>query len=159
MGLSIVALCSIAGKLGAGFLCDRFEPRHIFFVALVMTGSGALFSLTATDTSRIYLFAVCLGLGYGGAMVCGSTLVANYFGGGSFASVMGVLMPITTTVSSLSPFFVGMTYDIQGSYSNAFLAIALLSFTAGTLLLLFGQPPQHHSTKAEVSRRKRSNDS
>lgn len=151
MGLSIVALCSIAGKLGAGFLCDRFEPRYIFFVALLVTGSGALFSLAATDTAQIYLFAVCLGLGYGGAMVCGSTLVANYFGGGSFASIMGVLMPITTTVSSLSPFIVGMTYDIQGSYTNAFMAIALLSFMAGTLLLLFGQPPQHHATRTDSS--------
>lgn len=141
MALGGIALCSIVGKLGAGFLCDRFEPRHVWAAAMVLTAAGVLLAIGAKSSAQIYLFSIFVGAGYGASMVCFPAIVANYFGSGALASMLGVQVPIITAVASAAPFIVGLTYDAQLTYNNSFMAIAALALGAGVLLLL-ATPPQ-----------------
>jgi cyanate permease len=49
-------------------------------------------------------------------------------------------LPVSNTIATVSPFLVCMVYDVYGSYTPAFLAIAALS-ALKALLLFFAKPP------------------
>ncbi|MDD5174945.1 MAG: MFS transporter [Sterolibacterium sp.] len=141
LALGTIALTSTVSKLVAGFLCDRFEPRYVWFVAMLAIAVGVFLVIGAKSSAEVYVFAFCLGAGYGASLVCWPSMIANYFGAGNFASILGAQTPIIFTISGLTPYFVGMVYDTQGSYSIAFTAIAALALGCGILVLL-SKPPR-----------------
>lgn len=140
LALGTVAICGTIGKLGAGYLCDRVEPRHVWFACLLMEASGIALATNAHSQATIYAFAALLGAGYGGSLVCWPTIVANYFGAKSLASIMGLQFPINAAGSSLAPLLVGIVFDRMGTYSLSFFAVALLTLVAAGLILLATPP-------------------
>lgn len=141
LALGTVAMVGAVGKLCAGYLCDRMEPRYVWFAFLLMAAAGIALSISARDPLVIYAFAALLGAGYGGSLVCWPTMLANYFGAKSFASIMGMQFPLNALGSCMAPLLVGMAFDRLGGYGEAFLAIAALTLSAA-LLLLIATPPK-----------------
>jgi len=141
MSLGLLTLCSVAGRLLAGSLGDRIEPRYIWAVAMLFSMTGILMVVWATSVVQIYLYAIFLGIGYGASYICWVTMVGNYFGPNAFASTMGMQVPITIGTGALSPFLAGLVYDHQGSYTMAFIGTAALSFV-GAVVLLLAKPPK-----------------
>lgn len=140
MAIGALGLCSIIGKLGAGFLCDRFEPRYVWVVAMQLVAASIFVTVDAHSTVEIYLIGILLGLGYGAASICWASMVANYFGAASFASVMGLQLPLNGLAVGTAPFLVGLAYDAQGSYTTAFYAIAAFCLATGWLLMAAAPP-------------------
>jgi MFS family permease len=136
-----VALFSIIGKLLAGFLCDRFEPRYVWAVCMALTAGGMGLMISATSPADIYMFAIPFGGGFGGCLVCWPTIMANYFGAGSFASLMGFNLPLQTIFTSVAPLLVGVVADSRHSYTLPFIGVAAITLSMG-LLLLFATPPR-----------------
>ncbi|MFY9326967.1 MAG: MFS transporter [Georgfuchsia sp.] len=141
MSLGALAFSSIFGKLGAGLLCDRIEPRYVWLVGMLLTGMSVVIAVGATTRVEVYLLGVFLGLGYGGSQVCWSAMTANYFGAGGFASAMGIQLPVSAVFSATAPLLVGLVYDAQGTYIYAFYAIAAFCFATG-ILLFAATPPK-----------------
>jgi cyanate permease len=99
----------------------------------------------------MFLFTGLLGFGAGAALVCWHATVANYYGPAAFASILGAQMPFSNAVSAAAPFLVGLVYDLRGSYTPAFYAVA--AFAAVTaVLLLTAVPPRHCSDHARPAR-------
>ncbi|GLU37332.1 MFS transporter [Pseudomonas sp. NBRC 100443] len=153
MALGCMSLAGVVGKLGAGYACDRFEPRAVWSVALLMCAAGVLLFLDARGMAVAYLATFVVGLGGGASIVCWAALLANYYGARAFAGLMGLQMALMTPLAALSPFLAGLSFDHYGSYTPAFLAItALLVISAFALLL--ARPPRVPSDPAtEVSQR------
>lgn len=128
------------GKMCAGVLGDRIEPRLIWAVALIFMTAGNFILFHATHVVFVYLYTVLMGLGYGMSFVCMATIIGNYYGAGSFASVMGVVLTIASVVGNLVPFLAGLAYDYRGSYSSAFYTITAVCLLSG-LLISFAKPP------------------
>lgn len=145
-----VALFSIVGKLFAGFLCDRFEPRYVWAFFMVLTAAGMGLMISPTSPADIYLFAIPFGGGFGGCLVCWPTIVANYFGAGSFASLMGINLPIQTIFTSAAPLVVGVVADSRHSYTLPFIGVAAITFSMG-ILLLFATPPRSDTDRKAVT--------
>ncbi len=141
VSLGLLTLCSIAGRLLAGALGDRIEPRYIWSAGLLLCMGGILLVINAATLIEMYLYAVLLGVGYGAAYICMVTIISNYYGVNSFASIMGILIPITTVASSLAPYLTGLAYDRLGSYSTAFMITAVLCLI-GAVLIFFAAPPK-----------------
>jgi MFS family permease len=133
--LGLFAICSIAGKLCAGFLCDRIDPRYGWSVCIVMMGSAVLVATNASSAGAMYAFTGLLGFGSGAALTCWHATVANYFGPTAFASILGAQMPFSNAVAASAPFIVGLVYDAQGSYTTAFYVVAAVSILTAVLLL------------------------
>ena len=69
------------------------------------------------------------------------TVVGNYFGAQTFASIMGIFYLLLTLFSSASPFIGGVIHDMTGNYNAAFLGslvFALISIIA----ILTARPPR-----------------
>ena len=140
--MSLFAVCTIVGKLSIGFLCDRAEPRNAWTACILMMSVAILVATQAHGASAMYLFTGMLGFGSGGALTCWHATVANYFGPDAFASILGAQMPFSNAVSAAAPFFVGLVYDLHGSYTPAFFAVA--GFSAFAAFMLLGASPPTH---------------
>jgi len=146
--MSVFAVCTIVGKLSVGFMCDRLEPRNAWSACILMMSVAICVATRAHSAGAMYLFTGMLGFGSGGALTCWHATVANYFGPAAFASILGAQMPFSNAVSAAAPFLVGIVYDLHGSYTPAFFAVAGFSAFAALMLLVTsapthggGQPP------------------
>lgn len=142
LSLGLMAFFSIIGRLLAGGLGDRIEPRWIWFAALVATASGMYFLIHFAAWGRIavYLYAFFSGAGMGGAYVSLATIVGNYYGPRHFASIMGTIFPIIFLVAGVAPYAAGYTYDLRGNYGHAFYGLMALAII-GAVAILFARPP------------------
>jgi sugar phosphate permease len=137
---SVLVASTLLGKLMLGVFGDRIDPRYLWAIAVGFFGIGMLVLLDATTAFRLNVFAVCIGIGFGGGLVCMMTVLSNYFGSKAYASVIGVTLAVQTTAGALGSFIAGDLYERLGSYTYAFLGVAVLCF-AGTLLLFVIRPP------------------
>lgn len=149
--LGSLALSGALGKLAAGFLCDRFEPRLIWCWALCLAAGGVALAVVANSIALIYLFAAMIGFGYGASIVCWPAMVANYFGAGAFATTMGVQMVFKTILASMAPYLVGVSFDLHGSYALAFGVVSAFVLVSGLALLLARPPTPYSVYNLEVS--------
>lgn len=138
---SILVVSTLIGKLMLGVFGDRIDPRYLWAIAMGVFGIGMLTLIDASSAWQLNIFAVCIGFGFGGGLVCMMTVMSNYFGSKAYASVIGITLAVQTTVGALASFIAGDLYVRQGSYTVAFTGTAILCF-AGMLVLLFIRPPR-----------------
>lgn len=137
---SILVASTLIGKLMLGVFGDRIDPRYLWAIAVGIFGIGLLVLIDANTTVTLYIYAICIGAGFGGSLVCMMTVMSNYFGSKAYASVIGITLAVQTTIGALASYIAGDLYERQGSYSVAFIGTALLCF-AGALLLIVIRPP------------------
>ncbi len=141
MAMSYYMLFSLGGRMLGGVLADRFEPRYIWAVGLLLETVGILCFLDARSVSNIYLFSIFVGVGVGAASICWPTLIGNYFGSNSFAAIMGILFPIVQLFGASAPYLAGLVYDAQKSYYSVFAGSAALAFVS-SIIIFFTKPPK-----------------
>jgi MFS family permease len=147
--LSVLALAQFGATLLAGWLGDYIDPRYLMAVSLLMLGTGLLLALKASGPLGLYLYAVLLGAGAGGFMAPSMTIPANYFGVKGYASVMGLLAMIATTIAALATYSAGYIYDHFGSYSPFFIPVGVWCFV-GFFIMVLVRPPTRKSAKPLV---------
>lgn len=139
--LGLMLLFSVPGRVLAGFLCDRFPPQIVWAGMLLLITVGVGIASVATTSPQVTTFAVLMGVGFGGSIICWAATTAHYFGPTSFATVMGMQTPFSTLITSAIPTLAGMLYDGTGSFS-----VAMWSLTAATLfgavMILWARVPQ-----------------
>jgi MFS family permease len=139
--VGLVVVCSIAGRLLAGWLGDRIEPRYTWSFALGMMFMGIFLLKNGSSVPMVYAYAATLGIGMGASYVCMITLIGNYFGADAYAQIAGLLFPIATVLGAFSPILAGIAYDNLGSYKIAFYGAMLITFL-GAFSMLFATPPR-----------------
>ena len=148
--IGLFSVCTIFGKLSAGFLCDRVEPRYAWSASIMMMGFAVWLATRAQSTGVMYLFAGMLGLGSGGALTCWHTTVANYFGPSLFASILGAQLPFSNAVAAVTPFLIGLAYDTEHTYTAAFYIVAAISVGAAVPLLAAVPPTRSGGQTGKV---------
>lgn len=147
--LSLIALSSLLGRMGAGVLADRFEPRWVWAGSMLLASAGVFLISNPPDTLTIHVFAILLGLGYSGCMISWAATVANYFGPVSYPSIYGMQYFVVALVSAWAPAAVGTLYDRIGSYTMAFLTVATL-LSVGAVLVSLAKPPRLQTSGADA---------
>jgi len=132
--LGMQGLVSAAGRLCAGTLGDRIDPRYLLAAGLASELAGVAVLSFATTPLPVYAFAVLFGLGWGLAFVSGPTLLANLFGSENYASLFGIQSAVVTCVAAAGPFLSGVVDDATGSYVGAFLAYSALALVAAGVI-------------------------
>ena len=140
--VSLMLLASLGGTLFFAGVADLVEPRFVWAAASVLFGVGMILALHASGAAGLYLYAICLGAGFGVSFSSMMAIPANYYGTHAYAPIVAVVIAVGTTAGAAGPFAAGYIYDRFGSYEPAFYAVSALSFFAA-LLLLFAVPPVH----------------
>jgi MFS family permease len=137
---SSMAGTTLLGKFAVGLLGDRVEPRYLFASSIALFGLGILLIVNARDLVSLWGFGICLGIGWGGALTCLMTIMANYYGAKAYPATVGMILAVQPTVSSISPALSGYLYDLYGSYAPTLYSLAALCFVSA-FLLTRARPP------------------
>jgi len=129
---SAIPIISMTGRLGSGWLGDRFDKRWVTSGHFVMISlSMLLFSyVTPGETWSLILFLILFGFGYGGNWVMMAAMTREYFGRRNFGTINGCMMGIMALGGISGPLLAGWTFDTLGSYHPIWLVFASLAFIA-----------------------------
>ena len=150
MGLDKMQAASVMGlmllgtslaRFPMGWLGDRINPRWIVAGAMGARLVAIFGIWQLSDYSVLMALAFVFGVTYGTTLVLLSTLVANYFGTGVFASVIGFLMPVWVASGAIIPVGAGYAHDYFDNYDPAFIGV-LTIIVLGLIGSLFLKPPQ-----------------
>jgi len=114
-------LLSIAGRLGFGWLGDKWTKKYVLAFTLSLQVIGLIAFLYAPSLWSLIAFAAAFGTGYGGSIAVSPALTREYFGRKSFGSINGLITGVTTIAAMVGPVFTGWIFDIRGSYHWAWL--------------------------------------
>ena len=142
---SAVPLTSILGRLGFGWLGDRFNKKRMASLGFILASLGLIFfGFSATAGSRVLIpFIIFMGIGYGGPVPMMPALLREYFGRVRLGTLLGVCMGAAALGSMIGPPLAGWVFDKFGSYQVAWFAFAGL-LIAGMVSLMTTPPVSRH---------------
>lgn len=140
--MSLLAACSIVGKLGFGGLADRVDLRLTMATSFLLMIVGALLLGQSAAAPGLLAGVVLFGLAAGGLLPVWGALVARGFGQRSFGRALGCMNLAMTPITLLSAPYAGYLFDRYGSYSPAFLSYCGI-LTLGLLALAALRLPPH----------------
>ena len=149
--VSIATLSQLLAKVVVGGFGDQIDPRYIWAMFTALSGVGMLLIVHASRSVDIYPFAICLGVGFGGMIVCLMAVLSNYYGTRVYPSVVGLALAVQTTFGAIVPIIAGWAYDHYKTYNYCFYFIAVVCF-AGVVLLLAIRPPTRLPSQNRRSR-------
>ena len=136
LGLSAFAAGQFAGKLGGGWLLDRFEPRRMAILMTIIPSLGFLVFTQAEPGMVPLVLAACAMIGAlsGADVDIYAYFVARRFGLAQYGSVFGALHGLGWIGTAAGITLFSTTFTRTGSYATAqYLAIGLLLVAAAML--------------------------
>lgn len=144
--LSFMVAGSAFARFPVGWLGDRIEPRRIVFVLNLFSIVGLSLLWQAPALGWLLIAASMFGLAYGGAVVLLPSMIANYYGKASFATINGFIFPVQIIFAAAVPVVAGYVADLQGNYDISF--IAMIAFVGASTLCALGAAPPLKKTGA-----------
>jgi MFS family permease len=134
---SMLGGSSLLGRIGVGWLLDRFFGARVAFAVSLITAAG-IFLLARANSFPAGCFAAALiGVGAGGEAAITPYLLTRYFGLRAFSTLYGLTWTFYAAAGAIGPVILGRAFDSTGSYASllAILAAALGLGAAMNLLL------------------------
>src|SRR5688572_12844516 len=139
---------SLAGRLGTGWLLDRFFAAHVAFGLLAMAAAGTFLLATADSIVLGVLAAALIGGGMGGEADVTPYVLSRYFGLRAFSALYGMTWTAYAIAGAIGPILMGRAFDLAGSYA------ALLTVLAGVMVAVAGLMlflPRYQAQQGEVA--------
>ena len=137
-GIAVMALSALAVHQIERMVQAGISLQMAGLVVTIYTGVGIFFRVFSGYIADIfdkrYVIAVFL------IFQTLTSFRGELFGRKRFASIMGVSMVITNSLSLIGPVFAGFMFDVTGSYLIPFLTLSALSLLAAFLILLVRKP-------------------
>ena len=150
--LAATTLTSVVGRLGFGWLADRFPPRYIMAVSMLMVGIGALILSNVTEGwTLLVLYITVYAIGWGGGAVTMNATRGAYFGRRAFGTISGTMDFVQMFGLVLGPIFAGFVFDLTGSYTIAFTSFAVSAAASGVLMLFLRPPRRAPPTRQDAT--------
>jgi MFS family permease len=138
---SLLGGSSVLGRVGAGWLLDRFFGPRVAFAMTLLSAGGLLLLARANNLSEGALAAGLIGIGVGGEAAITPYLLSRYFGLRAFATLYGVTWTFYAVAGATGPILLGRSFDLTGSYSSLLGMLSVLMVVAGGLYLLMRRYP------------------
>lgn len=137
-----LGLAQIVGRLGCGFLLDRYDARSVAAtcVALPIATSALLLGFPGSFAAAA-LAVVLLGLSAGAEMDAVAYLSSRIFGLRSFAALFGALMGLIMLGFGAGPLAASQIFDLTRSYELALWVAIPLTALGSALFARIGPYP------------------
>lgn len=136
--VSILAACSVTGRLAGGVLLSRIGLRRFTLVTLCSQALGVGMLGLAQGAGPVILWSVVFGLAVGNVLLLHPLLLASSFGVGDYARIYGRSQFFTTFGVAGGPFLYGYLRDHAGGYRTSYLLGASLS-VIGAVVFAVGE--------------------
>ena len=149
-GLAIFgfAVGSFFGRLAMGFIGDYFDKRYLMAISFNMQILGVL-GLASLNASvggvflgqwGLLFYAVFFGVGFGGGIPVRMAMIGDYFGRRTYGSMLGIMSTVNAVLGASGPIFVGVMFDVTGTYRTPFLLLIVLLLASGPLMWTLEKP-------------------
>ena len=128
----------MCGRLGFGLMADRVSIRSASVLCFVLLAVSSLLVFPVTVPGVVYLFAICHGLGHGGAAAFIPTVFSTVFPERHMAKNIALGFTVYALGVSAGPPLVGFIFDATGTYAYAFGINAVLVVAAVVAILGYG---------------------
>jgi len=134
---SMLGGSSLLGRIGVGWLLDRFFGARVAFVVTLTTAAGIFLLARANSFPAGCLAAVLIGIGAGGEAAITPYLLTRYFGLRAFSTLYGITWTFYAASAAIGPVILGRAFDSTGSYASLLIILAAgLGLSAAMNLLL-----------------------
>lgn len=139
---SLIGIFSIIGRLGTGFLLDRFPAHLIGAVAFVIPIIAcALLLVDGSNPVNQTIAAAIFGLTLGSEVDVIAYLAAKYFGLKNFGALYGALVMALSLGTAFGPLGAGAVFDHYQSYEPFLMLAAVLMGTSAIALFSLARAP------------------
>ena len=146
----LIGIGSIIGRLGGGYLLDRFDAKKVAAISVATPIAPMLMFLLLPQVPWIAgLGCFIIGLSVGTEVDAAAYLAARHFGMRSFGTIFGSINGVMLFINGLAPIGASYVYDMTTSYDLALWLGIPISLTASVLFLLlspypiFERPDEH----------------
>jgi MFS family permease len=126
---SLLGGTSVLGRIGTGWLLDRFFGARVAFAISLVTACGIFMLACAASLSVGCFSAALIGVGAGGEAATTPYLLTRYFGLRAFSTLYGLTWTSYAAAGAVGPVILGRAFDSTGWYES------LLVLLAGALAL------------------------
>lgn len=145
---SLYGLSLIFGRLGVGYLVDRYWAPGVAAISLGLPALGCwiLFGQPGVGLSAIAV--VLVGLAAGAELDLMSFLAATYFGVRHYAKIYAILYAVLAVAGGIAPMLFARVFDRTASYGTAFIVASGLFLFGALILLGLGRYPRFQDNPA-----------
>lgn len=147
--VSLYAFSSIIAMLGIGWIGDRWNKPLLCSLCIIPTiiaMAGLSFSQAALF---IYFFPVAFAITMGIAPL-GWSMIGDYFGRRSYATLRGIMGISYGTATFVSPIYGGWVYDTTGSYRLVLITFSVILLVVAFFFAVLRRPSLPETQKAWV---------
>lgn len=142
---SILGGTSVLGRIGTGWLLDRFFGARVAFFVSLITAGGIFYLAYAHTFFGGGISAALIGIGAGGEAAITPYLLTRYFGLRGFSTLYGLTWTFYAAAGAAGPVILGRAYDSTGSYISFLVILAVALAIAGLANLLLPKYPHESS--------------
>ena len=143
---SAIPVTSILGRLGFGWLGDRFNKKQLMAIGFALLSLGLVsFAYAAGKTWLLVPFLLLFGTGWGATVIMRVILLREYFGVRRFGTMHGFVMGVMTIGMIAGAPLAGWAFDKWGSYQGIWLVFAGLCVLA--VFVVLTTPPFYKTTQ------------
>ena len=157
--LSMLGIGSAVGRFAIGAAADRIGRWRGLGLSFAGLGLSCLVWLASDNFAGLALFAVLMGLSWGGAVALAPSVMADYFGTRAVSGIIGVLYTGVGAGALAGPVIAGLAFDLWESYTIAIVYSAVGPVLGGICVLAAESPESWRSRRistvssaAEVAR-------
>ena len=133
--VGLIGGASILGRLGLGTLAPRVGLTRLYQSCFATMGASFLFWLVAGDRYPVLvLFAVVMGVAYGGFIALSPAVAAAAFGTVGLGGVLGAIYTAAGVGGLVGPPVAGAVIDATDGYTAVIVGAMMLSFAAFLVL-------------------------
>ena len=114
--VGLIGIGSLVGRFGIGTLADRLGRPRTLVLAQAALGLSFLLWASASGYAVMAVFAVLMGLSYGGIVSLLPALCMDFFGARAVSSILGTLYTAAAFGNLAGPYLAGAVFDRHGSY-------------------------------------------
>jgi MFS family permease len=137
-----IAVLSIFGRFGLGWLADLFDKRIIMVAAFSLLSLGFFFFCYVEIPWVMIVFLLVFPVGFGGTVVLRGAILREYFGRQAFGRLLGIVMGAAAAGGMIGPTLAGFIFDTTGSYYYTWVSLGIASSLSVLLMLFIGPKPK-----------------
>lgn len=128
--VGLIGIGSLTGRFAIGALADRVGRPMTLVLVQASLGLSMLLWWAAGGYPALAVFALWMGLSYGGIVSLMPAMCMDLFGARAVSSIIGTLYTGAALGNLAGPWLAGRVFDASGSYAAVVLGCAALSVLA-----------------------------
>ena len=146
---SLIGIFSIVGRLGTGFLLDRFHGHYVGAAVFLFPILACVLLLTnGSNPMAQAVAAACFGITVGSEVDVIAYLTSRHFGMKHFGALYGAMLMALSIGTAFGPVAAGHAYDLFGSYSEFLTLTLAMMAVASVSILSIGKAPEQLPSEA-----------